>query len=172
MKQILYLWLFCILFVSCKQTYQEEKGTVFRTFYQIKYQSDTSLIQKIEAEFEAFNLSLNPFNPNSILSKVNRNEDVEVDQWFTVVFNKAMEVSEQSNGLFDVTAAPLINLWGFGFEHFDSISPIIVDSLMTFVGYKKVRLEGRRIVKDDPRIILNFSAIVFNAVDFPEPFPP
>ena len=159
MKQILYLWLFCILFVSCKQTYQEETGTIFRTFYQVKYQSHSSLAKKIEAEFVAFDLSLNPFNPNSILSKVNRNEEVEVDQWFADVFNKAMEVSEQSNGLFDVTAAPLINLWGFGFEHYDDISPEIIDSLKTFVGYRKVRLEGRRVVKVDPRIMLNFSAI-------------
>ena len=159
MKRILYLFLFCFLFMSCRQTYQEEKGIIFGTFYQVKYQSDTLLTEKIKAELATFDLSLNPFNPNSILSKVNRNEEVDVDQWFTTVFNKAMEVSEQSNGLFDVTAAPLINLWGFGFEQFDSISPTIVDSLMTFVGYKKIRLEGRHIVKDDPRIMLNFSAI-------------
>ena len=159
MKRILYLLLFCILFVSCKQTYQEEKGTIFRTYYQIKYQYSSSLAKKINAEFEAFDLSLNPFNPNSILSKVNRNEAVDVDQWFTVVFNKAMEVSEQSNGLFDVTAAPLINMWGFGFEHYDDISPAIIDSLKTFIGYRKVRLEGRRVVKNDPRIQLSFSAI-------------
>ena len=159
MKRILYLFLFCILFVSCRKAYQEKKGTIFRTLYQVKYQSNSSLEEKIDATLEAFDLSLNPFNPNSILSKVNRNEEVEVDQWFTVVFNKAMKVSEQSNGLFDVTAAPLINLWGFGFEHYDEISPEIIDSLKTFVGYRKVRLEGRRVVKDDPRIILNFSAI-------------
>jgi thiamine biosynthesis lipoprotein len=117
------------------------------------------LTKKIDAEFEAFNLSLNPFNPNSIIAKVNRNEEVEVDQWFTDVFNRAMEVSEQSNGLFDVTAAPLINLWGFGFESYDEISFEIIDSVKTFVGYRKVRLEGRQVVKDDPRIMLNFSAI-------------
>jgi thiamine biosynthesis lipoprotein len=159
MKRILYLLLPCLLFVSCRQIYQDEKGTIFRTLYQVKYQSNTSLIDKIEAEFAAFDLSLNPFNPNSILAKVNRNEEVEVDRWFTVVFNKAMEISEQSNGLFDVTAAPLINLWGFGFEQFDDISPETVDSLKAFVGYRKVRLEGKHVVKDDPRIMLNFSAI-------------
>ena len=159
MRQIIYLLLFCFLLVSCKQTYQEEQGIIFRTFYQVKYQSDTLLTKKIKAELAAFDLSLNPFNPNSILAKVNRNEEVDVDHWFTVVFNKAIEVSEQSNGLFDVTAATLINLWGFGFEHYDEISPEIIDSIKTFVGYKKVRLEGSRVIKDDPRLLLNFSAI-------------
>jgi thiamine biosynthesis lipoprotein len=155
----LYLLLFCLLFLSCRQKYQEEKGTIFRTLYQVKYQSDKLLSEKIDAELQAFDMSMNPFNPNSILAKVNRNEEVEVDQWFTDVFNKAMEVSEQSKGLFDVTAAPLINLWGFGFERYDEISPAIIDSVKSFVGYRKVRLAGRRIVKDDPRIMLNFSAI-------------
>ena len=159
MKQIIYIAVFCLLFMSCRQKYQAERGKVFNTVYQIKYRSNTPLTDKINAEFEAFNLSLNPFNPNSILAKINRNEEVEVDQWFTDVFNKAMEVSAHSNGMFDVTAAPLINLWGFGFEQWDSISPQIIDSLRSFVGYRKVRLEGKRVIKDDPRILLNFSAI-------------
>jgi thiamine biosynthesis lipoprotein len=70
-----------------------------------------------------------------------------------------MEVSEHSGGMFDVTAAPLINLWGFGFERKDSVSPQVIDSLLTFVGYRKIRLENNRVVKDDPRMMLNFSAI-------------
>jgi len=161
MKKIVYMLLVSSLFASCRQKkeYYEERGSVFNTYYQIKYQSDKLLTDIIDAELQAFSLSLNPFNPNSILAKINRNEDVEVDQWFTVVFNKAMEVSERSNGKFDVTVAPLINLWGFGFERRDSISPEVIDSLKTFVGYRKVRLEGKRVVKDDPRLLLNFSAI-------------
>jgi thiamine biosynthesis lipoprotein len=151
----------CLFLVSCtqQQPYYEESGTVFHTYYHIKYQSEKLLTEKIDAEFQAFNLSLNPFNPNSILAKVNRNEDVEVDEWFATVFNKAMEVSEHSGGMFDVTVAPLINLWGFGFEQKDNVLPQVVDSLLAFVGYRKIRLEGSRVVKDDPRILLNFSAI-------------
>ena len=159
MKQIVSIFILCLLFASCRQIYHEERGRVFNTMYQVKYQSDTLLTEMIQAELEAFNLSLNPFNPNSIIAKINRDEAVEVDQWFTDVFNKAMEVSERSNGLFDVTCAPLINVWGFGFESWDSITPQLIDSLKAFVGYRKVHLEGRQIIKDDPRIILNFSAI-------------
>jgi thiamine biosynthesis lipoprotein len=161
MKKGLLCMLVCLFWMSCQQrpSYYEESGTVFHTLYQIKYQSEELLTDKIDAELQAFNLSLNPFNPNSILAKVNRNEDVEVDAWFTTVFNKAMEVSERSGGMFDVTAAPLINLWGFGFERKDSVSPQVIDSLMAFVGYRKIHLENKRVVKDDPRMMLNFSAI-------------
>ena len=133
--------------VSCRSSqpqYYEESGTVFHTLYQIKYESSVLLTEKIDAKFQAFNLSLNPFNPNSILAKVNRNEEVEVDEWFVTVFNKAMEVSARSDGAFDVTAAPLINLWGFGFERKDSVSQPVIDSLLTFVGYRKIRLSVDR----------------------------
>jgi thiamine biosynthesis lipoprotein len=145
--------------ISCHDPYYEESGNVFHTLYHIKYQSSGLLTHKIDAELQAFNLSLNPFNPNSIISKVNRNEEVEVDDWFITVFNKAMEVSENSGGFFDVTAAPFINLWGFGFEKSDRISQQKIDRIKMFVGYKKIRLEGRKVIKDDPQITLNFSAI-------------
>ena len=139
--------------------YYEERGNIFGTTYRIKYKSSQLLTKKIDSELQKFDFSMNPFNPNSIISKVNRNEDVEVDDWFITVFNKAMEVSEKSDGFFDVTCAPLINLWGFGFENADNISQQTIDSLKSFIGYKKIRLENRRIIKDDPRIKLNFSAI-------------
>ena len=67
-----------------------------------------------------------------------------------------MQASEQTGGIFDVTCAPLINLWGFGFTKFDSITPQLVDSIRHFVGFRKVRLQGNRVMKDDPRILLNF----------------
>ncbi|MDR1224581.1 MAG: FAD:protein FMN transferase [Tannerella sp.] len=152
------MWCVCL---SCthEKKYYEESGSVFHTSYHIKYESAGLLTDKIDAELQAFSLSMNPFNPNSIISKVNRNEEVEVDDRFATVFNKAMEVSENSDGVFDVTVSPLINLWGFGFENSDSISQEKIDSILSFVGYKKIRLENKRIIKDDPRMTLNFSAI-------------
>lgn len=151
----------CTLILSaCTQKqYYEESGTVFHTLYHIKYEAPQILTEKIDAELQKFNLSLNPFNPNSIISKINRNEPVEVDEWFEEVFNKSMEVSKNSDGVFDITCAPLINLWGFGFSKKDSITPQMVDSLKTFVGYKKVKLDRKKVVKDDSRLLLNCSAI-------------
>lgn len=150
-----------ILFTSCnkKMQYYEERGSVFHTIYSIKYQAEKPLTSEIDEEFRKFNLSLNPFNPNSIIAKVNNNEPVELDEWFIEVFNKAQEVAEISNGAFDITCAPLVNLWGFGFANMDSVSQHLIDSLKTFTGYDKIKLEQGKIVKDDPRVILNTSAI-------------
>ncbi len=117
------------------------------------------MTDKIDSLLQRFDLSLNPFNPHSIIAKVNRNEDTEIDDWFTEVFEKAMEVSRKSGGAFDITCAPLINLWGFGFNKMDSVTPQTLDSIRAFVGYQKVRLQGKKVVKDDPRVLLNCSAI-------------
>lgn len=160
-KIILAAGLWILMFTACtkQKQYFEESGSVFHTIYHIKYEGSEILTEKIDAEFQKFNLSLNPFNPNSIISKVNRNESVEVDDWFIEVFNRAKEVSDHSEGIFDITCAPLVNLWGFGFSKMDSVTPQMIDSIKQFVGYQKVRLDGRKVVKDDSRILLNCSAI-------------
>lgn len=153
------LWI--LVFTACtnQKQYFEESGSIFHTIYHVKYEGSELLTDKIDAEFQKFNLSLNPFNPNSIISKVNQNEPVEVDDWFIEVFNRAKDVSDHSEGIFDITCAPLVNLWGFGFSKMDSVTPQLIDSVKQFVGYQKIRLEGRKVIKDDPRILLNCSAI-------------
>ncbi|MDR1723084.1 MAG: FAD:protein FMN transferase [Tannerella sp.] len=160
-KNICRILIGIVMLSSCNETaqYYEESGSVFHTLYHIKYQAPEPLTEKIDAELQAFNLTFNPFNPNSMISKVNRNEDVELNDRFINVFEKAMEVSENSGGAFDVTVSPLINLWGFGFGKAEEVTQDKIDSIMTFVGYRKIRIENRRIIKDDRRIELNFSAI-------------
>jgi len=157
----LFWGLSALFFISCNNnsSYFEESGSVFNTIYHIKYQAPKLLSEQIEAEFNAVNLSLNPFNPNSIIAKINQNEEVEVDEHFRTVFNKAMEISVNSKGMFDITSGPLINVWGFGTSKTDTISSQTIDSLKQFVGYQKIRLEGNRVIKEDPRIQLNCSAI-------------
>jgi thiamine biosynthesis lipoprotein len=155
----------CVIFSSCKK-YYKTSGEVFKTSFQVQYKYKQELSDEIQVCFDKFNLSLNPFNKQSIIYKVNNNEPVELDDWFITVFNRAGDVYKLSGGTYDITCAPLINLWGFGFSKIDhanqsaidSLKPVI-DSLKQFVGYKKIRIEGRKIVKDDPRIQLNASSI-------------
>ena len=150
-------------FLSCrdKAAYFSMDGEIFHTSFRIKYQQKDGigLGEDILYCLYNFDLSLNPFNNNSIIYKVNNNIDVEVDDWFLAVFNKAQEVSKISEGAYDITCAPLINLWGFGFEKMDDVNPKVIDSLKQFVGYNKVRIEDRKVVKKDPRLQLNASSI-------------
>ena len=82
-----------------------------------------------------------------------------VDEYFSDVFNKSIEVSEKTKGVFDVTVAPIINAYGFGFTKKEKVNNILIDSLLKFIGYKKVRLVGRKLVKEIPQVMLDFNAI-------------
>ena len=140
-------------------TYQENTGKIFNTYYKIKYECNRSLESEIQAELQKFDNSLNPFNKNTIITSVNQNNAVALDSFFIEVFNKAMEVSQNSNGAFDITVAPLVNLWGFGFENVGNVNQQTIDSIMQFVGYEKITIENGNIVKSDSHVMLNMSAI-------------
>lgn len=132
---------------------------VNHTLYKVTYKANEPLDAEIEKAFKDYYHALNPFDSLSVISAVNTNKNMVVDSVFIKAFVAAADIAEQTDGTFDVTCAPLLNLWGFGFNKMDSISPRIIDSLRTFVGYDKVYLDGNKVVKKDPRVLLNFSAL-------------
>jgi thiamine biosynthesis lipoprotein len=139
--------------------YQKNSGFIFGTTYNITYQYDTDLNAGIMSVLTQVDNSLSPFNDKSIISRINRNENVVVDSMFTSVFNLAEEVSGTTGGAFDITVAPLVNAWGFGFKNSAAVNQKMVDSLLNFVGYQKVSLVKGHVKKTDPRVMLDCSAI-------------
>ena len=141
-------------------TYRNEKGLIFGTMYSITYEHDESLKLDIDNELKRFDASLSMFNESSIISRINRNEDSIVDSLFSKVFKVAMTVSAITDGCFDITVAPLVNAWGFGFTEETAPSQAKIDSILQIVGWQKVQLtpEGK-VEKQDPRIMLDCSAI-------------
>ena len=106
-------------------------------------------------------VSLSPFNKESVISRINRNEEVTPDSMFVHVFQLAKTISKHTDGAFDITVAPLVNAWGFGFEkRTESHSVTNRQYPFSFVGFwKKVALENGKVVKQDSRVILDCSAI-------------
>lgn len=139
--------------------YQHDEGMIFGTFYSITYQHDKNLKKEIEAELQKVDNSLSPFNKKSIISAINRNEQTEIDQMFLEVFDLAKQISKDTDGAFDITIAPLVNAWGFGFKNDCPPTKHAVDSLRQFIGFDKVSLVGKGIRKSDPRVMLDCSAI-------------
>lgn len=144
---------------SSDQQFTNIQGQIFGTIYSITYQSSANLQEEIQAELNRFDYSLSPFKEQSIISKVNRNEEVTLDTLFTNVFNRALEISKISDGAFDITVAPLVNAWGFGFKKGDFPDSLVIDSLLQFTGYDKIKLESGKIIKENPNTILDCSAI-------------
>lgn len=139
--------------------YQRDEGFIFGTIYHITYQSDVNYQKEIEAELQKVDNSLSPFNKTSIISRINRNEDVKVDNLFAEVFQLAEKISKETDGAFDITVAPMVNAWGFGFKTGNPPTKQTVDSLRAIVGFQKVALEEEHVKKQNPHIMLDCSAI-------------
>lgn len=159
-KKILLLFFSILLFSSCqKKTFFYNEGEIFGTFYHIQYQSTEDLGNSIFDVLNSVNQSLSTYDQESVLSKVNQNREVELDQHFLTVFRRGQEVSEQTNGDFDMTVTSLVNVWGFGFRSLAFPDSSTIDSLMQFVGYQNISLANGKIVKSNPNYMLDASAI-------------
>ena len=142
--------------------YLHEEGQVHGTFYHITYETadGKSLQEEYEAEFQRFDLSVSAFNDSSIISRINRNDTTaRADHYFKTVFTTAEKVSEKTDGAFDITVAPLVNAWGFGFKHNTKVNDSTIAELLKHTGYKKVMLAGDRVIKSDTCVMLDASAI-------------
>ena len=169
MKRLkLHHWIFLLLLIGGtawilsshnKNRLYENEGTIFGTFYHIKYVYSEDLQADILKRLNEVDASLSAFNKNSVLSRVNRNEDVSVDSLFADVFNLSMQVSRETDGAFDITIAPLVNAWGFGPQGKKELTGKEVDSLLQIVGYEKVKLTDGKVVKADSRMQLDCNAV-------------
>lgn len=139
--------------------FQSNEGMVFGTVYHIKYQSPVDLHNEITATLKQVDNSLSMFNPQSCISQINNGTTNKPDSLFIEVFNLSRSVSQLTDGCFDPTVAPLVNAWGFGKDKDATADSATIDSIMEFVGWKKIEFADGIIVKKDERITLDFSAI-------------
>jgi len=137
-------------------------GPTQGTAYHITYESfdSVNLQPEIDALLRQFDLSLSSYEPASIISAINRDEEnVELDDYFIACYRAAEEINRVSEGTFDLTIAPVVNAWGFGFTDAAEVNNKLIDSLLQFVGMSMIRLENGRIIKDKPGIMLDVNAI-------------
>ncbi len=165
-KYPLILLFLAVVLTACnadkKAEYTHNSGRVFGTYYNITYlhPEGKDLHSAIQEAFQQFDLSLSTFNPNSIISQINRNEkEVVVDDFFLKMYEEAQEVSLNSEGAFDITVAPLVNAWGFGTSKGEKREQPDVEAILSYVGYQKISIKNNQLIKNDERILLDASAI-------------
>ena len=132
MRRLLFIACSLLLLVSCAQKeYRQNTNFVFGTIYNITYQSDRDLQQEIEAELMKVDGEFSMFNPQSTVARINSGDStVERSEMFNEIYQLAQTVSKETDGAFDITVAPLVNAWGFGFKHEQLPAPEQVDSLL------------------------------------------
>jgi FAD:protein FMN transferase len=155
-----------LLLTSCGNKDKELKfinlrGVVFGTYYSISYYcpDGNNYQQELDKLFADINTSLSYYDPNSLISRINRNETDVTDEYFMNVLKRSLEIASETNGAFDPTVSPLVNAWGFGFAERKIMTPEKVDSLRALTGYRRVLIQGNRVIKETPEIQFDFNAI-------------
>lgn len=143
-----------------KTVYIVNEGGIFGTTYRFVYQHPDDQHKALNELLWRFNSSLSTFDSNSYISRLNRNEaGLPSDTFFLKMFAMAQEVTEKSSGAFDITVAPLVNAWGFGFKNRETITEQLIDSLRQYVGMDQLRIEDGCLIKKQAGVMLDGSAI-------------
>jgi FAD:protein FMN transferase len=166
-RSICSLFLIILMTVSCREKsplIDGFGGYIQGTTYSIVYENNKKLKNedvkmKIEKVLQDFDMSLSLYKDSSLISRINRNENVTVDLYFQEVFDKSASISLMTEGAFDITVAPLVRAWGFGPDAKKDFTESMRDSLLELVGMNKISLKNGKVVKSDPRITLDVNAI-------------
>jgi thiamine biosynthesis lipoprotein len=159
------LMLLAMTFASCAKQPQKMvlQGLVQGSYYAITYYDEEgrNFQQEIDSIFHAVDMSVNLWVDSSVICKVNRNEEVALDQIFIENFEVAQRAAALSDGYFDPTISPLVSAWGFSAKN-PQLPPLtshLIDSLKQLVDYRKVRIEDGKLIKENPAMKLDFNAI-------------
>ena len=165
MKHLTFIFIgLSIAFSACQATVNHISidGFAQGTYYSIKYYDlqNRNLKEEIDNLLSEFNKTASIYDETSIVSRINRNEDnVLLNDDFIKLVILSQQISEQTNGSFDITVGQLVNAWGFGYEKQQSMTQEKIDSLLHCAGYYKIALKGRQLIKQNPCIKLDFNAI-------------
>lgn len=165
MKYFFIVLLFISL-LSCHNKKEKEflfyEGYIQGTTFHITYEWDQDLAPKIDSLLLNFNKSLSNYDSESQISKINANIAIEVDDLVSEMLETAQNINLETDGAFDVTIAPIVNEWGFGWIKKDNIivpDSLIIDSLLKFVGMNKIKIENSKIIKQFPQTMIITNAI-------------
>lgn len=150
-----------ILTNACNQTkYQISEGFAQGTTYRMVYQGPMDYSDTIVQMLMYFDKTLSIYMDSSLISGINRNDSLAVlNDLFLEFYTKSKEVYEKSDGYFDITVAPLVSAWGFGPKEKINSDSASIDSIRSFVGMDKIKIEDNKLIKSDKRIKLDGNAI-------------
>ena len=167
----LWLFLFCLFTIfstSCaEKEFHEFSGETMGTNYTIKYSAKLSNQSnnksKVDQLLEDINNQMSTYISDSEISRFNTFNDTTwfaISDEFAYVIASSFKYYEISNGLYDITVMPLVNLWGFGPEIFlDIPSKTQIDSVLQFISQDLIEIDGNKIRKKDPRVQIDLSSI-------------
>ena len=148
--------------------YRMIEGSTMGTYYRIQYRASSScemVKRDVDTLLEGFNLSLSTYIPQSEISKLNRataGQWIDLTPRMNLVMQAAFEVWRESQGAFDVTIGPLVNLWGFGPAEVAALPTIEAQRLAArWVGMNQLQLDhvNSKALKNADEVYVDMSAL-------------
>ena len=93
--------------------------------------------------------SLSGYNRNSLLSAFNAGKTISPDSLFVDIYERAVAVYDVTGGCVDVAAAPLYDIWGFGFKSGEMPSAELVARTLSQCGMPRLRREMGDVIASD-----------------------
>jgi len=138
-------------------------GTAQGTTYSIVYYGHDQLVAKsmIDSLLLQLDSSLSLYKPYSRINQFNSSEKgMELDEHLFQVVSKSLAVYKETNGLFDITVQPLVQLWGFGVNP-NNVPPDSgeVKTVLNCVQSNLLQLKGKRLLKKKPCVKIDLNGI-------------
>ena len=154
----------CVFLFSCsKPAITLISGIGLGTYYHITIVDRNNIIPyQIDSIITELSNTASIFNPNSLVSRINRNETDTLNSILKHILEISLQVCEETDGAFDFTVGALVNLWGFGNDTHNIgmlCTASQIEIALETVGFKKVRIEENKIIKENLNTQLNFNAI-------------
>lgn len=166
--RILVFFALLLLICSCdrrKRAVKHFEGQAFGTTYSITCVANPDDKRplphaQIDSLLAELSHTFSIFDTNSIIYRWNKGEDVELNEDFLYVLRLSKTVSAATDGAFDCTVQPLVQLWGFGKDGVrHTVGDDTLAAVREYVGFQLVDLQGDSILRKDPRVQLNFNAV-------------
>ncbi|MDR7128456.1 thiamine biosynthesis lipoprotein [Algoriphagus sp. 4150] len=145
--------------VADKMTFS---GKTMGTTYNVTYldEENRGLQKSIDSLLVVFNQSLSTYIPDSELSRFNLHDTLVFDlPYLLPILEASKTIYENTNGAFDPTVGPLVNIWGFGPSGPELKDSVDIRKLLATVGFSKIEFDQNQLRKKEPGIYLDFSAI-------------
>lgn len=162
LRKIAPFFVLILLLNSCaEEKITNFQGSALGTYYSITYMGgeNPQLQAGVDSILADISYQFSIFDTTSIIYRINKGDSLPLTEDMKLVYEVSQKVSSITEGAFDITVAPIVNLWGFGKEKRTHVEQWEIDSVMQFVGFSKIKLQNDYLIKSDPRIQLNFNAI-------------
>lgn len=160
---------FCLLFLSgCTNNSSTEKsisksGIFFDTLISIKIwgTNDSSILDDCFQLCDEYENKFSRTISDSEISKINHSggAPIEVSDETIELIQKGLDYGKLSNGAFDITIAPLSNLWDFKNNAGIIPSETLIQEAKSHVNYKNVVVNGNTVQLLDPKTALDLGGI-------------